>query len=51
MERKKLTVSVTPELKEKLDEMKKEQYSGTSLNIMLKELISAGLESLIKEDE
>ena len=46
--KQKITISVTPEMKEKLDEVKK-RYFKESQNAMLEDLILVGLSTLEKK--
>lgn len=49
-ELKRFTISVAPELDEKLDRVKKEYYYKETQSDMIKELIALGLKT-VKEEE
>ena len=42
---KRFTISVTPDMEEKLNEVKKEHYYKTTRNDMIRDLIALGLDS------
>lgn len=48
---KRFTISVTPEMEEKLEKVKRELYYKETQNYMVRELISLGLKTLEKERE